>query len=95
MGQEVDADAEGAHLAHGLDDLDLRADLVQAEGGGQAADAGADDHAVQPSARTSHNTSWTSMVTTSRSRRPVETARMLFSQSSRGADVVNRTCVRK
>ena len=43
VGQQVDADAEGAHLAHRLEHVDLDADLVQAQRGDGPTDAPADD----------------------------------------------------
>jgi hypothetical protein len=43
VGLHVDADAERAHLAHRLEDDAGHADLVQRQGGGEAADAAAGD----------------------------------------------------
>ena len=46
MREQVDADAKGTQLAGRIEDVDLHADLVQAERCRQASDAGADDHAA-------------------------------------------------
>ena len=81
----------GRISVHGIEEFDVCADLVQAQRGGQAADAGPDDDAAQPR----HSTSWTSMVTRPWSRRPVETASRSFNQDSRSAAVVKRMWVRK
>ena len=43
MGEQIDADAEGTQLAGRIEHVHLHADFVQAEGGRQASDAGADD----------------------------------------------------
>ena len=93
--QEVDPHPERAQLPRRLEDLHLRTDLVEAERRCQTADPGPDDDALEPGEGTRHRTSCTSMRTTARSRRPVEIAIRSLRKLSRGADVVNRTWVRK
>ena len=81
----------GRISVHGVEEFDLCPHLVQAERGGQSADARAHHDAAQRR----HSTSWTSMVTRARSRRPVETASRSFSQANRSAAVAKRMWVRK
>ncbi len=59
--QQVDADAERAHLAGGLEHVDLDTDLVEPERGREPADAAADHHDVQPGTPRAHSTSCTWM----------------------------------
>ena len=89
VGQQVDADPERPDLVDRLEHVDLDPDLVEAQRRRQAADPGADDHDL------GHRTSCTSMNTRFRSRRPVDTPRIPFSRSSRGAAVNSRMWVRK
>ena len=95
MGEQVDADAEGAQLAGRIEHVRPRTDLVQAEGRRQASDAGADDDGTQAGPGPVHRTSCMWMRTVLRSRSPVETAMRSFSQLRRGAAVASRTSVRK
>jgi hypothetical protein len=43
VGEKVEADAQGTDFGDGLKDLDRKTGFMKAEGGGQAADACADD----------------------------------------------------
>ena len=93
--EQVDADAEGPQLGRRVEEVDLHAGLVQAQGGGQASDPGADDHATPDGSHRRHRTSCTWMRTVLCCRSPVETATRSFNQLSRGAAVDRRTRVRK
>ena len=94
--EQVDADTEGLNAPHPLVHVDAQTDLVKAERGHQAADAGADhDDARCRAPPPTQTISWTSMRTVSRRRSPVDTARRSFIQASRADDVDRRTWVRK